>query len=105
MRKKRIFLLLIAVFLLCNGCTNKTEIENPYDREWILGKTRAEIEQMYGELDTFYSDDFYTSGTYTIVEDKKDIFGTIEYGTRLRIYFDEEGKATSTVMEDSGWGG
>ena len=49
-----VLLVAIAVFPIADlyiGYTNTPEVENPYDEEWIIGKTLEEIEEKYGECD------------------------------------------------------
>jgi hypothetical protein len=71
---KRIIGLLMAILLITQffvGCKPKHYDENNidvlYSREWIIGKTRQEIQQKYGKFKReFKSDDGQLLGAYYV---------------------------------------
>ncbi|MBQ8498172.1 MAG: hypothetical protein IJ489_12070 [Clostridia bacterium] len=99
------FLLIFSLLLLFSSC-NKT----PYDTEWIIGKTSAEIEERYGE---FYQcsmpvseDGLYRNCRCSLVikESRTGFLGT-DPAEVLSISFDENGIAYKTSEELGDWGG
>lgn len=92
MKIKRIILsTLILVFatVILSSCLGE-----PYDTEWIIGKTEEEIVQRYGEFDIRSPNDdgSYYSGGYLVKEEHVGYLGTdpAEY---YLIYFDPNGYA------------
>ena len=61
MKKTVILFFVLTLFLSLCACEkhyDETNISELYDSEWIVGKTRAEIEEKYGEFDReFISDE------------------------------------------------
>ena len=106
--KKRIFWgFFVAVFLILSfsSCA-----KNPYDTEWIIGKTSAEIEARYGE---FYqcsmpadADGLYRNARCSLVLKEKRVgFLGTDPAEVLAISFDENGIAYRTNEELGDWGG
>lgn len=106
MNTKKIFILLLLSLLLLLCSCNK----NPYDTEWIIGKTSAEIEERYG---AFYQcsmpvseDGLYRNCRCSLVikERRVEFLGT-DPAEVLAISFDENGIAYKTFEELGDWGG
>ena len=70
MKKTVILFFVLTLFLSLCACEkhyDETNISELYDSEWIVGKTRAEIEKKYGEFDReFISDDGDDLGAYYV---------------------------------------
>ena len=107
MNTKKIFslLLVLSLLFLLTSCDR-----NPYDSEWIIGKTSAEIEARYGN---FYQCSMPASegGLYKncrcsllLKERRKGFLGT-EPAEVLAISFDENGVAYQTLETLGDWGG
>lgn len=110
MKKKGIITAIIIILLLILGigyALNRDSLKSDsYDEEWMIGKTRREIEERYGKFDAYEDLSAYPEvGRYILTEDSRSIFGEIKYGMHLRVYFDESGKAYSTQIENNGIGG
>ena len=71
---KRVCVGLMLVLLL-TGCSvryDESNISRLYDREWIIGSSREEIENKYGEFDReFISDDGQDLGAYYVNYDNR----------------------------------
>lgn len=93
---------LIIVIAICIAWVNNSF--KSYDEEWMIGKTKQEIEERYGEFDVFQEEPEQL-GVYILTEDKRNLFGNVDYGTRLMIFFSKDGKAISTRVESNGAGG
>lgn len=99
------FFLVISLLFLFSSCT-----KNPYDTEWIIGKTSAEIEERYGE---FYQCSMPVSedGLYRncrcslVIKERRVGFLGTDPAEVLSISFDENGIAYKTVEEIGDWGG
>lgn len=69
--KKYLALFLALTFFLslcsCEKHYDQTNISELYDSAWIVGKSRAEIEEKYGEFDCeFVSDEGEDLGAYYV---------------------------------------
>lgn len=108
MKRRRIvvfFLLVCLLTTLFSACS-----KHPYDEEWILGKTSAEIEAKYGRFDReenrpqedgmFYS----CSVGYIIKESRVSFFGMTTEELFI-IHFNAEGIADSCEIGPGNWGG
>lgn len=74
-----------------------------YDHEWIIGRTKAEIEDEYGKFDSyadypFISDTLTNTGYYIIKECYSDWFGE-KPGTRYCVHFNEHEIAVYCELE------
>ncbi len=98
-------LLVLCVAVLLSACT-----QHPYDEEWVIGKTSAEIEEKYGKFDRRewdYREDGLLYGTdagYILKESRVFWFGkTMEELFVVR--FNQEGIAISCGFAPGNWGG
>ena len=110
MKKKGIITAIIIIILLILGigyALNRDSLNSDsYDEEWMIGKTRNEIEERYGEFDSYSVDGYYYKGKYIITEDKPGSIKTgVGWGTHLEIVFDNNGKAISAEVVSNGIGG
>lgn len=82
-------LILISAILICFWC-----LYEPYDAEWIIGKSAEEIIERYGEFDRrrLNEDGFYTMGGYLVKEKRVGYLGT-DPEEFYMIYFDSNGYA------------
>ena len=107
-----IFFILIVACILYLFFPHRTD----YDEEWIVGKTRQEIEDRYGSFDEYneyhnyhnkFTDEYYdySVGIYHTSLDKPSLFGGTIFGRNLEIYFDENGIATSVSSVSTHPGG
>lgn len=105
--KKRlsIFFLVCAVFLSLWACAQR-----PYDEEWIIGKTSAEIEEKYGQFQRIsnpYHEDgllYRTDAGYIIKKSRVSWHGkTTEVLFVVR--FNQDGLASYCGIEPGNWGG
>ena len=97
--KKTISLFLVLMFLfLLVACSSGDE----YDLIWIVGKTKDEIIERYGEFDSVSNDDFYEKHSYRYgcYEGKIPISGGKKrYTDSITIRFDENGIAYRAEKE------
>ncbi len=100
------FILLVCLFaMLFSACS-----KHPYDEEWILGKTSAEIEAKYGSFDrqgNYRQEDgkFYSCRVgYIIKESRVSFFGRTTEELFI-IHFNAEGIAYSCEIGPGNWGG
>ena len=94
---------LVAVATVILVYHNSLPKEIEYDEEWIIGKTKAEIVERYGEFHSRGADPKVER--YEIKEDRHTIFGGTEYGTHMLIFFDGEGKAYNVRIYNNDAGG
>ena len=82
-------LILIIAGLICFWC-----LYEPYDTEWIIGKSADQIIERYGEFDIrgLNEDGSYTKGAYLVKEEYVGYLGT-DPEEFYMIYFDSNGYA------------
>ena len=103
--KKAIVILLVATFLFfLISCSNEKNDEGAteYDLIWIVGKTKDEIIERYGEFDSVSNDESYNIEGYSYgrYEGKIPISGGKKrYTDSLIIRFDENGIAYRAEKE------
>jgi len=105
---RKICVVILLATLILSGCAGQNVSRDKYDEEWMIGKTRAEVEERYGAFDVFengQSNGGQGVGRYILVPDRKTIFGDIDYGEHLRVYFDEAGIVYSIRVELNDFGG
>lgn len=94
--KKIVTFLLFLMFILCLcACSSKHYDENNiselYDKEWILGKSREQIEDKYGEFRREYvSDTGEYVGSYYVNYENSGIDPSYIHDTYFVIFNDED---------------
>ena len=94
--KKTVTFLLVVAFTLCLcGCSSKHYDENNiselYDKEWIVGKSREQIEDKYGEFKREYvSDTGENVGSYYVNYENSGMDPSYIHDTYFVIFNDED---------------
>ena len=103
-----LFLASLLVCCLCSCAAKYYDAENIseiYDREWIIGKTRSEIQQRYGAFDReFTSDDGKDLGAYYVNYDNN-IFDPSHIHDTYFIVFNGENVAVEAYFAQTSIGG
>ena len=95
MKKIVAFLLVVALILCLCSCSSKHYDENNiselYDKEWILGKSREQIEDKYGEFKREYvSDTGENVGSYYVNYENSGMDPSYIHDTYFVIFNDED---------------
>ncbi len=110
---KRLFILLVLLLVMLCGCTSKHYDENNinelYNSEWIVGKSKAEIVKKYGDFDREYdtlNGKNQAAGAYYVNYDNISFILPPSYNhDTYFIYFDENDIATESYFAESSRGG
>ena len=111
--KKLVALLIILtfVFSLC-GCSEKqydaNNISKLYNKEWIVGKSREEIQDKYGKFNSeFVSDQGENLGAYYVNWDKGWAFGLPPSNIHdtYFVIFNDEDLAVDAYFRETSIGG
>jgi len=90
--KKCLWVVLLALLMLA-GCAvhyDETNISRLYDQEWIVGSSRNEIENKYGEFDReFISDDGRDLGAYYINYENRGLDPSYIHDTYFVVFEDD----------------
>ena len=95
MKKIVAFLLVVALILCLCACSLKHYDENNiselYDKEWIVGKSREQIEDKYGEFKREYvSDTGENVGSYYVNYENSGMDPSYIHDTYFVIFNDED---------------
>ena len=113
MKRSIAVLLLFSLVIAFSGCFySNHDYEQDYDKDWIIGKTAAEITERYGTFDMYfltsmyYDDtDGYTGVYYLSDNTTRRLIGLRVYGDDLWISFDNDHVAKSIWVRSLGAGG
>lgn len=105
----RKMLILLSALLLLTGCAPKhydaENISKLYDREWIIGKTRAEIEDKYREFDReFTSDEGEVLGAFYVNYENRGLDPSYIHDTYF-VVFDADDIAVDVYFRETSIGG
>ena len=100
---------ILCLVTLLTACAprryDKSNIHKLYNREWIIGKTEAEIVRRYGEFKRAYqSDGGGHMGAYYVNYENRGIDPSYIHDTYF-IVFDESGVATDAYFAKTSVGG
>lgn len=110
MKRSVLATMLVALTLLVfTSCApihyDETNISRRYDREWILGKTRAEIEAKYGDFDReFVSDEGEILGAFYVNYENRGVDPSYIHDTYF-VRFDEADVAVDAFFRETSIGG
>lgn len=103
-----LFFLLFFVLYLCacsEKCYDYDNISELYDKEYIVGKTREEIETKYGEFDReFVSDNGENVGSYYVNYDNSGIDPSYIHDTYF-VVFNDNDMAIDAFFRETSIGG
>lgn len=96
-RTVKVVALLVLLSMVLSGCAKMPLWFIKYDEDWIIGKTKAQIEAKYGEFDCYMQKEkatggYYYIGQYTLKEERVGYLGTY-HEEWFKIKFDETGIA------------
>ena len=102
-RTVRIVAFLVLVSMVFAGCAKMPLWFIKYDEDWIIGKTKEQIEAKYGEFDSYNrreiedlsgesADGYYYEGRYTLRPERLGYLGT-DSAVYFLIKFNENGIA------------
>ena len=105
----RKILILLAALLMLTGCKpnryNAENISQLYDREWIIGKTRSEIEDKYREFDReFTSDEGDVLGAFYVNYENRGLDPSYIHDTYF-VVFDDDDIAVDAYFRETSIGG
>ena len=108
MKRSIAVLLLFSLVIAFSGCFySNHDYEQDYDKDWIIGKTAAEITERYGTFDSYgHSYSYYTGeilgwqGIYYLSDDIRAFDGEKLYGKDLEIYFNIDDGVATTMHVD-----
>lgn len=106
---KRIGFALLLLLTLLSACSGKhydaDNISQLYDRDWILGKSCAEIQEKYGDFQReFVSDEGENLGAYYVNYENKGIDPSYIHDTYF-VVFDDAGIAVDAYFRETSIGG
>ena len=109
MKRYTVIFLVVAMLLALVACTLKhydeTNIHELYDKDWIIGKTRSEIELKYGEFKRAYTVDTGGSvGEYYVNYENSGIDPSYIHDTYF-VVFNEENIAIDAYFRRTSRGG
>ena len=109
MKRYAVIFLVVAMLFALVACTLKrydeTNIHELYDKEWIIGKTRSEIELKYGEFKRAYTvDTGGVVGEYYVNYENSGIDPSYIHDTYF-IMFNEEDIAVDAFFRKTSKGG
>ncbi len=109
MKRYAIIFLVVAMLFALVACTLKrydeTNIHELYDKEWIIGKTRSEIELKYGEFKRAYTVDTGGAvGEYYVNYENSGIDPSYIHDTYF-VVFNEENIAIDAYFRRTSRGG
>ena len=109
----KIVALLVLVSMVFAGCAKMPLWFIKYDEDWIIGKTKEQIEAKYGEFDSYYrrvkyvdgvpTGEYVNVGRYVLQEEKVGYLGT-DPAVFFIIDFNEAGIADNCYEETQAGG-
>jgi len=108
MKKLVLAAVILLVLVLC-ACGEKhynaENIGEKFDSEWIIGRTRGEIERKYGSFDReFVSNEGKNLGAFYVNYDNGPLDASYIHDTYF-VEFDENGKAVAAYFRETSKGG
>ena len=105
----RKILILLAALLMLSGCKpthyDAENISRLYDRDWIIGRSRAEIEEKYREFDReFTSDEGEVLGAFYVNYENRGLDPSYIHDTYF-VVFDEADIAVDAYFRETSIGG
>ena len=105
----RKILILLAALLILAGCKpvryDAENISRLYDRDWIIGRSRAEIEEKYREFDReFTSDEGEILGAFYVNYENRGLDPSYIHDTYF-VVFDDDGIAVDAYFRKTSIGG
>ena len=102
----RKILILLAALLLLAGCKpvryDAENISRLYDRDWIIGRSRAEIEEKYREFDReFTSDEGEILGAFYVNYENRGLDLSYIHDTYLVVIDDDDIADVAYFLETS----